>query len=89
MQYRGYKTIILENLCYTELVYERINKKLKTHLSKAEIEKLIREIVKETDEITFIKKGKNIHITNHNRGICLTVNSFTKKIITAVKTKKG
>ena len=36
---------IFENICYTELVYERINKKLTTNLSKEEIEKLILKIM--------------------------------------------
>ena len=58
VQYRGYKTIILENLCYTELVYERINKKLKTQLSKVEIETLMSEIVKKMDATVFKRKEK-------------------------------
>ena len=33
----NYKKDILANLCYTELVYGRINKKLKLDLSKEEI----------------------------------------------------
>ncbi len=38
-----YKTEILEKICYTDLVYERINKKLNIQLSKDEIEKMIYE----------------------------------------------
>ena len=30
----NYKKVILDKLCYTELVYGRINKKLKINLSK-------------------------------------------------------
>lgn len=71
-----YKTIVMENLCYTELVYGRINKKLKTKLSKVKIEELMIKVVKETDEIAFIKKGKNIYITNDNGWICLTAVDF-------------
>lgn len=36
---KSYKTEILNKICYTELVYERINKKLNKKLLKDEIEK--------------------------------------------------
>lgn len=79
------KIEILNNICYTELVYGRINKKLKINLSKKEIETMILEVIKETDESEFLKKGKNIYITNNERNIRLTINSFTNRIITADK----
>ena len=44
------KSKILDNICYTELVYERINKKLKTNNSKLEIEKKLLEILKQTSK---------------------------------------
>ncbi len=40
-----YKTEILAKICYTDLVYERINKKLNIQLSKDAIEKMIYEII--------------------------------------------
>ncbi len=82
-----YKNQIISNICYTELVYERINKKLKILLSKTEIHELILAVISETDETDFEKIGKNIYISNHNRNIKLTVNSFTNRIITADKLK--
>ncbi len=45
-----WKDKILENICYTELVYERINKKMKTSLPKKQIEKFVFEILVETNE---------------------------------------
>lgn len=42
------KTEILNHLCYTELVYERINKKLSGNYSKSEIEKMLFTIIDET-----------------------------------------
>jgi FKBP-type peptidyl-prolyl cis-trans isomerase (trigger factor) len=69
-----YKSVILNKICYTELVYERINKKLNIQLSKDEIEKMIYEIVSETDIARFQKTGKNIYITNDNRNVRLTIN---------------
>ena len=44
-----YKKEILNNICYTELVYGRINKKLNLELSKQEIETLINSILLETN----------------------------------------
>jgi hypothetical protein len=79
----NYKTDILDKICYTDLVYERINKKLNKKLSKDKIEEMIFTIIKETDESQFLKKGKNIYITNMERNIRLTINSHTNRIITA------
>lgn len=81
----NYKKTILDKLCYTELVYDRINKKLKINLSKEKIEELITTVIRETEENNFVKTGKNIYITNEKRDIVLTINSFTNRIITADK----
>ncbi len=84
----NFKKEVLDKICYTELVYGRINKKLSIDLSKNEIEELILAIILETDEDEFIKIGKNIYITSNKRNIILTINSYTKRIITADKLKK-
>ncbi len=76
------KKKILKNICYTELVYERINKKLNTNFSKKEIEKFIFKILKKTDEKFFTKKGKNFYIKNEESDVILTINSNTFRIIT-------
>jgi hypothetical protein len=85
---KNFKKEILDKLCYTELVYGRINKKLNKDISNAEIEELITTIISETDENEFIKIGKNIYITNNQRNIRLTINSYTNRIITADKLNK-
>lgn len=77
-----YKTEILSKICYTELVYERINKKLNKQLSRNKIEELILEIIKNTDKREFRKTGKNIYITNREKKIRLTINSNNYRIIT-------
>ena len=61
-----FKREILKNICYTELVYERINKKLNIKLSKPQIEDFIFKTLKETDEIFFEKIGKNFYVINDN-----------------------
>lgn len=81
----NFKKTILENICYTELVYSRINKKLNINLSNDDIEKMILSIISETEESNFNKKGKNIYIFNTNHSVRLTINSFTNRIITADK----
>jgi hypothetical protein len=79
----NYKQEIIDNICYTELVYERINKKLNLVLSKENIEKMVLEIIRETDKTGFQKIGKNIYITNKERKVRLTINTYTNRIITA------
>jgi len=79
----NFKAEILKKICYTELVYERINKKLNKQLSKFEIEELILTIIKETSETKFEKAGKNIYVTNKEKQIRLTINSNNYRIITA------
>jgi len=81
------KAEILDRICYTELVYERINKKLKSKFSKSEIEKMIFDIVKETREMFFQRIGKNIYVTSRERNIKITINSSTYRIITVDKFK--
>jgi len=81
------KAEILDRICYTALVYERINKKLGSKFSKSEIEKMIFDIVKETREMFFQRIGKNIYITNREKNIKITINSNTYRIITVDKFK--
>ena len=76
------KNEILNNICYTELVYERINKKNCTHFSKEQIEEQILEIIKKTNESSFEKIGKNYYISNIEHNIRITVNSNTFRVIT-------
>ena len=76
---------ILKNHCYTELVYQRINKKLGVNLSKDESEALIKKVLIETEATQFEKLGKNFYISNEKHNIRITVNSNTFRIITVDK----
>ena len=60
---RSLKAIIKLRLCYTELVYDRINRKLGIHLSPEEIEDFVAGIIGRTDT-HFLQKGKNYYIVN-------------------------
>jgi len=76
------KQHIIQYHCYTELVYGRINKKLGTSYTRAEIEALLFKVLEATDESDYEKCGKNYYITNHDHGIRVTVNSNTWRVIT-------
>jgi len=76
------KTEILDRICYTELVYDRINKKINARFSKSEIEKMLFDIIRETQEVFFQRIGKNIYVTNSQKNIRITINSNTYRIIT-------
>lgn len=82
------KEDIIKNVCYTDLVYGRINKKLDINFSKEQIEGFILKILKETDEKCISRKGKNYYVVNAGKNIKLTINSNTFRIITADKIKK-
>lgn len=76
------KNIILKSHCYTLLVYERINKKLGTSLSKEEVRIFIKDVLNKTEAKYYKKKGKNFYITNKEYNIKITINSNTYRIIT-------
>lgn len=79
------KSKIINNICYTELVYGRINKKLGTKLSDQQIEKFILQLLEKTPEKFYLKEGKNFYVTNVDNNIRLTINSTTFRIITVDK----
>ncbi|MCB2195375.1 MAG: DUF3781 domain-containing protein [Bacteroidetes bacterium] len=76
------KSEIINNICYTDLVYERVNKKLRKKLTNKQIEEFVIHILEETPEKLYLKKGKNYYIANPDQGIRLTVNSNTYRLIT-------
>jgi len=84
----GKKQDIIENHCYTDLVYERINKKLSTKFSNRQIELYINNILKMTDERFYAKTGKNYYVTNTKNNIRITINSNTFRVITVDKIEK-
>lgn len=82
------KDKILKNICYTELVYGRIQKKLDIDFSKKQIENFILKILKETEDNFISKIGKNYYVTNSENNIKITINSNTFRIITVDKIKR-
>lgn len=82
------KNNFLQNICYTELVYGRINKKLKSDFSKVEIEANIFEVIMETPINGFERIGKNYYISNIDKNIRITINSNTFRVITVDRISK-
>ncbi|WP_163323830.1 DUF3781 domain-containing protein [Draconibacterium mangrovi] len=84
---KSFKNEIAEKICYTDLVYGRINKKLNIELPNDKIEEMVCSIINETEETNLQLKGKNIYITNKTRKVRLTINKNTFRIITADRLK--
>ncbi|WP_372649499.1 DUF3781 domain-containing protein [Draconibacterium sp.] len=84
---KSFKNEIAEKICYTDLVYGRINKKLNIELPHDKIEEMVCSIINETEETNFQQKGKNIYITNKTSNVRLTINKNTFRIITADRLK--
>ena len=51
-------------------------------MSKPEIEKILIDIIKETQEIFFKRIGKNVYVTNSGKNIKITINSNSYRVIT-------
>jgi len=81
------KEAIIEKICYTELVYGRINKKLDMNLTNHEIEMFIMKAILDTQQEGFEIIGKNYYLNNYKENIRLTINRNTYRIITADKLK--
>jgi len=75
---------IKENICYTELVYGRIRKKLKIKLLDTDIEKMIFEVISDKNS-SLTKRGKNFYVINKNLRVEVAINSNNYRVITASK----
>lgn len=72
---------LARKVCYTELVYQRVNKKLGTKLEKDQIEVLVQQVL-HLKESEILRKGKNIYIQNRALKRRLTINASTFRLIT-------
>lgn len=74
------RTTFLDNVCYTPLVFGRVNKKLSTTMTNEEIQQLVNQII--SDPKTIINQnGKNYYLQNDT--VELVINSFNYRLITA------
>ena len=76
------KKEILARICYTDLVYDRINRKLRAAFTREEAERFIYNVLNETNVGQFTRTGKNIYVINDKKSIRITINSNTFRIIT-------
>lgn len=74
--------VFLKNICYTKLVFDRVNKKLQTNLSNEEIKNLVNKIISDS-ETSIIKRGKNYYLQNNH--VELVINFYNYRLITANK----
>ncbi|MBL3530567.1 DUF3781 domain-containing protein [Companilactobacillus zhachilii] len=78
------RQVFLDNVCYTPLVFGRVNKKLQVNLSNVEIKTLVEQIIR-NKTTTIVKNGKNYYLQNND--IELVINSFNYRLITINKIK--
>ncbi len=77
------KNIVLQNLSYTKKSFERINKKLDLDFTDEEIKEFVKDIIQQTPENYFKKRGGKLYITNKERKLKITINVSTCRVLTA------
>ncbi|GEK28898.1 hypothetical protein IV55_GL001441 [Furfurilactobacillus siliginis] len=70
-------------LCYTPLVFERINKKLQQKMTISEATAFVHFAVLTADEL--VTRGKNIYAANYRQHVCVTVNKHNHRVITVTQ----
>ncbi|AST84821.1 DUF3781 domain-containing protein [Latilactobacillus sakei] len=76
---------MLKHICYTPLVYERINKKLAARLTHQQIEALLIKTIETASQIE--RRGKNFYVVNSEQQIQVTVNANNYRVITVDRLK--
>ena len=79
------KQNLIKNICYTDRVYSRINKKLNTQKNNKEVEKLILQLLTSCKQEDIEIKGKNFYIYNYLENVRITINRSTFRVITVDK----
>lgn len=76
------RATLSQNICYTDLVYGRFNKKLKTSYSNEEIQQLVLDIIQDS-ATQILENGKNYYLNSRTHDLRLTVNKNNYRLITA------
>ena len=72
--------VIQSRVCYTDLVYQRVNKKLNRDMTPAQIEALVQRVL--NNELTSILcQGKNYYIEDKIEDVVLTINRNNYRLI--------
>ena len=79
--------VIQSRVCYTDLVYQRVNKKLNKDMTPAQIEALVQRVL--NNELTSILcQGKNYYIEDKIKDVVLTINRNNYRLITINKLQR-
>ncbi|WP_423058328.1 DUF3781 domain-containing protein [Brevibacterium linens] len=70
-----------EEVCYTDLVFDRVNEKLGTSLSNTEVKELVASVMQSSESVAN-RSGKNWYISEWHTGVRLTINASTLSLIT-------
>lgn len=81
------KNKIVKQICYTELVYGRINKKLGVNLSKDQIEEFTLKLLNDAPFEHYSRIGKNYYVASSDHTVRVTINANTFRIITVDRLK--
>ncbi|WP_318765025.1 DUF3781 domain-containing protein [Lactiplantibacillus carotarum] len=71
---------IKSKLCYTPLVFERVNKKLDLNQDEAATKALVNHVLAQPDGID--RRGKNYYVQSRKYQVELTVNASNYRLIT-------
>jgi len=78
--------IIQSSVCYTPLVYERVNKKLSQIMSPTQVDELVTRVLN-SEYASIISRGKNYYIEERTEGVILTINKNNYRLITINKSQ--
>ncbi|MBZ5977835.1 DUF3781 domain-containing protein [Leuconostoc gelidum subsp. gelidum] len=78
--------IIQSRVCYTPLVYERVNKKLSQIMLPTQVDELVTRVLN-SEYASIISRGKNYYIEERTEGVILTINKNNYRLITINKSQ--
>ncbi|MEX0380707.1 DUF3781 domain-containing protein [Leuconostoc sp. MS02] len=76
--------VIQSHVCYTALVYQRVNKKLSRDMTSTQIEALVQRVLN-SELMSILCRGKNYYIEDKTEGVVLTINKNNYRLITINK----
>jgi len=79
--------IIQSRVCYTPLVYERVNKKLSQIMLPTQVDELVTRVLN-SEYASIISRGKNYYIEERTEGVILTINKNNYRLITINKSQE-
>lgn len=75
--------IISARICYTPLVFERVNKKLGLNQDEATTRLMVNNVLANPDDVS--RRGKNYYVRSRQYRVELTINASNYRLITVTK----